>query len=223
MTPVSSARTAKISVLWIEDQWKLASGGMLPVIKSGARAELVIPLEYLANEGDRERWSTESTILMLKKETELFACVTLSNVPVAERRKLEKIPYAKASRGYVKIVLGGDLSLAVSPGRKGKLNDCVCKIPDLNETALSVNEAYKKITSVFEPERRSNAGNVFSLVWLYEGVNLVSLDDIRMRLTGDAPSVADDEGREPATRTQQERQPRRSKKKPARGQQEMKF
>ncbi len=191
MTPDSTERTVKIPVQWIDGQWQLVGGGKLPKLVSNACADLVMPAIFLADEDQRARWSEEITVPFLQKGTELFARVSLDNVPDFLRSKLEKMPHGFGrSAGYVKIVLDGDLSLAVTLGKKGKLSDCNCKIPALNDTAKSVNEAYKKIVTVFEPKRRSTAGNVFSLVWLERDGRIISLDDIRELTTNAAASNA---------------------------------
>ena len=191
MTPSSSERTVKIPVQWIDGQWQLVGGGKLPALVSNACADLVIPAISLADDYQRARWSEEITFPMLGKGTELFVRVKLDNVPESMRNKLEKMPHEfRRSGGYVKIVLDGDLYLAATLGKKAKLRDCKCNIPALNDTAKSMNEAYKKIVTVFEPNRRSNAGNVFSLAWLEQDGRFIMLDDVREQTTNDVASEA---------------------------------
>ncbi len=191
MIPDSSERTVKIPVQWIDGQWQLVGGGRLPELVANACADLVMPAIFLADEDQRARWLEEVTVPFLQKGTDLFARVSLNNVPETLMTKLETMPHGFGrSAGYVKIVLDGDLSLAVTLGKKGKLSDCNCIIPALNDTAKSVNEAYKKIVTVFEPKRRSTAGNVFSLVWLERDGRIVSLDDIREQTTNAVASNA---------------------------------
>lgn len=191
MIPDSSERTVKIPVQWIDGQWQLVGGGKLPELVCNACADLVMPAIFLADEDQRARWSEEITVPFLQKGTELFARVSLNKVPVNLQDKTESKPYVSGvpSR-FVKIVLDADLSLSLTLGKKGRLSECNCTIPALSAKAGSVNEAYKKIVTVFEPGRRSNAGNAFSLVWLEQDNRFVRLNNIREQITNAAASAA---------------------------------
>jgi hypothetical protein len=187
MVPGSNEPTVRIPVQWIDGRWQLVGGGTLPLLTANVTADLVISSSCLADEEERARWMAETTIQLLAKGTELFARVNPENVPQSQRQRLEKMtqPCPRAS-AYVKIVLDGNLSLTVTPGKKGALLDCNCQIPALDAKANSVNEAYKKIVTVFEPNRRSNSGNVFLLVFVKQNDALMSLDILREQMTNDA-------------------------------------
>jgi len=71
-----------------------------------------------------------------------------------------------------------DLRL-VAKNKKPSLSPCICFIPALQQQVESVNEAYTKISLAFEPKRRSNAGNVFLVVFVEQDAYVVSLDTLR--------------------------------------------
>ena len=56
-----------------------------------------------------------------------------------------------------------------------------CLIPSLNDQASSINEAYTKIVRAFDPKRRSDTGNVFSVVYIEANDRMVPLDTLRER------------------------------------------
>jgi hypothetical protein len=58
-----------------------------------------------------------------------------------------------------------ELQLRIRTGKDATLVDCECEIPAINATAKSVNEAYTRISTNFEPSRRSHTGNVFNCVF----------------------------------------------------------
>lgn len=83
----------------------------------------------------------------------------------------------------VKVCLQEPLRLELRGTSKPRLLDCRCHIPalkaDEKQFADSLNEAYTRISEVFEPTRRSHTGNIFLLcaVKLPKGWTL--LDNLR--------------------------------------------
>lgn len=67
----------------------------------------------------------------------------------------------KAEEVYVLAVLKEDLFMMIPAGRDGKLERCKVLVPALEEEFESLNQAYSGMARVFEPWRKSVAGNVF--------------------------------------------------------------
>jgi hypothetical protein len=185
MIPEPGDRTVKIPAEWRGGKWQLFGGGELPKLKDGAIVDLVFPAIYLAEPEDVERWTEEITLRFLPKGTELFVRITLKNVPPAMLQKtFEKDFQSGVPCRFVLIVLDEDLGITLVPGKKGLLTYCRCLIPALGETAESVNEAYKKIATQFEPTRRSTSGNIFLYAFIEQNGRLVKLDTLRDQLPG---------------------------------------
>jgi hypothetical protein len=183
MTSDQHEHTVKIPAQWRDGKWQLVGGGELPKLHDGAIVDIVFPANYLTDPEDTQRWTSEITVPFLPKSTELLIHVNSEMVPpdllnkTVERRD-------RTRRRFVQVVLQADLSISLVPGKKGTLNDCLCLIPTIEQTAESVSEAYKKIATVFEPARRSNAGNVFRLAFIEQENRLIKLDMIRDEITG---------------------------------------
>ena len=185
MIPEPGDRTVKIPAEWRGGKWQLFGGGELPKLKDGAIVDLVFPAIYLSEPEDIARWTEEITVPFLSRGTELFVRVTLSNVPRAMLDKtVEKNFKSGVPCRFVLIVLEEDLGISLVPGKKGLLTSCRCSIPDISAEAESVNEAYKKIATEFEPKRRSTAGNIFMLAFIEHKGHLVKLDTLRDELPG---------------------------------------
>jgi len=61
----------------------------------------------------------------------------------------------------VEVKLIEPLNLIIRGSKDANLDKVNCFIPSLNSEAYSLNEAYTKISQVFEPKRASHTGNVF--------------------------------------------------------------
>lgn len=69
----------------------------------------------------------------------------------------------------MEIVLDDRLLLITRGTKRAVLADASCVIPALGGLkASSLNEAYRRISERFEPERRSVGGNVFRSVYYFE-------------------------------------------------------
>ena len=175
----------------MDGQLQLHGGGKLPALVNNASADLVMQANCLADEDQRVRWSRKNTSHMLDTGTELFVRVQLVYVPEEMRSQLEKMPHGfKRPCGWVKVVLYGYLKLAMTLGKKVTPMDRECKSPALAHTAKSVHEAYKQFAIANEPARRSNAANVFSVVFITRAEKVHKLNDIRDQLKNASASVA---------------------------------
>lgn len=83
----------------------------------------------------------------------------------------------------VKVCLQQPPFLELRGTSKPRLLDCRCHIPALQNQerhqADSLNEAYTRISEVFEPTRRSHTGNIFSLCVVKLSTGWVLLDNLR--------------------------------------------
>lgn len=180
MIPDPHEQTVRIPAKWSNGQWQLFDGGALPELKDGSIVDLVFPARCLKHLDDIELWTQEVTLPFLPAGTPVYARVNAQKVPPPLLERLAKnVRSNRATTGYVQVTLHKDLTITVVPGKKGKLNDCQCSIPALDETAESLNEAYKKIAITFEPNRRSNSGNIFLLAFIEQDGHLKSLDKLR--------------------------------------------
>lgn len=125
--------------------------------------------------------AAEDDIVLLEKGSVLWARVNSDEIPpdVAKFRT-RKTTSAGNSMFFVAIYLTEDLRL-IAKNRKPSSSPCLCFIPALQQQVESLNEAYTKISRTFEPTRRSNANNVFLVVYVEEGSHVVRLDTLRQR------------------------------------------
>ena len=144
----------------------LIDGTSLPALRKEALADLILDASSLVNEADRLRFTQEASAEILGKGTALWARVKIDDIPASLRAHRESKKSSASSLAFVKFVLDAPLRLIGSEGKQPVLSDCVCRIPSLPHVACaSVNEAYTRISEVFEPSRRSHTGNVFSCVF----------------------------------------------------------
>lgn len=70
--------------------------------------------------------------------------------------------------GFIEIILDAPQIITLRGAKKGRLKDCPIYIPALlDNSAKSINHAYKIIVQKFEPWRRSTTANVFQKVFYH--------------------------------------------------------
>ncbi len=136
--------------------------------------------ELILSEAD---FADKNLFRQLAKETEVEflpeGTSLLVNVSTKERiaEKLEEkiirtgkdTPQGKYG-GYIEIILHAPQQMKLRGTKQGQLLDCPIFIPALpEESAKSINHAYKIISTKFEPWRRSNTGSVFLKVFYKNG------------------------------------------------------
>jgi hypothetical protein len=182
--PDKFARSVRLQVKIDNGQVMQADGQPLPKLKNKARGELVLySIFSLEDEKDRVFYITEHEVSFLTAGNVLWARV--NNDPIG--KELEKFRIGRRtakgeSSQFVQFTLETDLLLILRPGKNAVLTGCNCSIPAIDDIAASVNEAYTKISSVFEPKRRSHAGNVFQCVFVEQNELLIPLETMRMRI-----------------------------------------
>ncbi|HWQ93270.1 MAG TPA: hypothetical protein VN673_16465, partial [Clostridia bacterium] len=179
--PEKTARTVRFNVNLDDGLCTLADRKPLPKLKKGASAELVVYASDLLDREQREDLITEHSILLLEKGHRLWARIKEDEIPEPLKSHREKIViYPGTPALGIAFDLKDDLKLKMRAAKGSVLCDCECNIPALKLSAASVNEAYTRISTAFEPSRRSHGGNVFNCVF-FEGKNgLHALGDLRM-------------------------------------------
>jgi hypothetical protein len=126
--------------------------------------DLVVPAFAVVNADDLE-WLTRSDVrLLFEKDTLLLCRVSGRQVPpgLVEKCRAEVVPNSASRGAFVEVVLLEPLYLRSQGTKRSKLDAAKCVVPALdNLAAESLNEAYRRISEVFEPKRRSFGGNVF--------------------------------------------------------------
>lgn len=178
--PDKTARTIRLNVFISEGVCTLADGTALPKIKQGALAELVIHAGDLLDDDERKILVSERNILFLPRGTQLWARVKEDEVPEKIKpHRVEMKVYPVVPELVVAFNLQEDLNLTIRVAKGSVLADCKCYIPSLGFEAKSVNEAYARISTAFEPSRRSHTGNVFNCVFAKLNGALRPLADLR--------------------------------------------
>ncbi|KAA0895465.1 hypothetical protein [Oryzomonas rubra] len=182
--PDQFARSVRLQVKIVNGQVMQADGQPLPKMKNESRGELVLYSVFsLEDEKDRVFHTTEHVAPFLNTGNLLWARV--NNDPI--EKELEKFRIGRRtakgeSHQFVQFALETELFLILRPGKNAVLTGCNCSIPALGDNAASVNEAYTKISTVFEPKRRSHTGNVFQCVYIEQNDMLIPLETMRMRI-----------------------------------------
>ncbi len=180
MIPDPFERTVRIPVQWIDGQWQLIGGGKLPEMNPNVCAELFMLAVALANDDERDRWTSGETVPFIQAGTVLFGQVNRNRVPANLRvHALEKNYKMGHPSAFVQFSLLSDVSLSLTPGKKAGLTGGKCRIPSLGIEVDSINEALTRISQSFEPDRKSFGGNVFLKVFVERHSRMVSLDDLR--------------------------------------------
>jgi hypothetical protein len=178
--PDKTARTIRLSVHISDGLCTAVNGPALPEIKKGASAELVIHAGDLLDDKERKILISERKILLLPGGTQLWARVKEDEVTEKlQPHRIEMKIYPVVPELVVAFSLLEDLSLIIRGAKGSILADCKCHIPSLDFEAKSVNEAYARISTAFEPSRRSHTGNVFNCVFSKQDGALRPLADLR--------------------------------------------
>lgn len=182
--PDKFARTVRLLIKITNGNVTLADGTPLPKIKTDARGELVLFSVYsLVDEKDRAFYAAEHEVTILIKGESLWARVNNDLIGKdLEKYRISRRSAIGETNHFVQFILDTDLALILRPGKNSVLTGCDCSIPALEGKAFSVNEAYSKISTAFEPKRRSHTGNVFQCVFVEVDDNLVPLENLRMKI-----------------------------------------
>lgn len=179
--PDPFARTVRLFVSIRNGQVILRDGQCLPKLKADTSAELLLSPFDIEDEDERARLTSEKEVPFLPSGTTLWARVKDDNVSRELKiHRTQRQVWPAGQELVVEIKLESDLGLILRAGKTAALSGCVCKIPALQCSAASVNEAYSRISVAFEPSRRSHSGNVFRCVYSQHGDKLRLLNALRL-------------------------------------------
>jgi hypothetical protein len=164
------ARTVSISIQIVKGQLLEFGGAALPTL-TDCIGDLIVPAFAVASPVDRERLTKEELVELFQRDTVLRCRLSARHIP--EDRlpscQFHKVPHAHIHSAFVEIVLDEALNLRKRGSKSPRLNDARCHVPALRNAAYeSLNEAYRRISEVFEPTRRSAGGNVFLNVYHFD-------------------------------------------------------
>lgn len=169
--------------------------GALPNIKEDTLCRLIVPV-FGVDKENQKQLVFEKTITLLPKGSRIFMAIKIESGNNVERSLLEKHGEwreqlsseikSRSSRnilqnGPVEIILCSDLKLTLRGTKRAKLESCDCYIPLLDANAGSLNQAYTKISQVFERHRASHTGSAFRSMYYFDQAKgeCISLDDLR--------------------------------------------
>jgi hypothetical protein len=167
-------KTTRIPFRFVKGKFvHLGDGTEINELTEDCIGDILVETWKVTNADRVQEYDTEVEVDFLPKGTKLLARVNSTHVPDRLRERLSE---EKAMIGdvTVEIMLEEDLRLVLRGTKPAKLVDCKCFIPalqgliDKNKQPFSVNQAYARISEVFEPHRRSNTGNVFNVVHYYD-------------------------------------------------------
>lgn len=164
MVRTDPERSVRIPFKVVDGALKYFYGGKLPQLRDGTIGDLVVPHSSLLDSKERDRLEQERIELLLPAGT-LILMRMRNAVQSANRSgcRLNPPTFPPGEGMFVELLLTEDLSLRLRGSKPGALEPAECSIPALGEkaTAASLNHGYRLISEVFEPTRRSHAGNVF--------------------------------------------------------------
>lgn len=160
--PDSSSRMVSIPVQIVNGKVE-GFGKQLPVLKD-CIGDLIVPAFAVRHVGDLEWLTGEESRLVLEADTPLLARVSGSQVPptLLKKCRAERVRDSLLPGAFVEFFLVDPLYLRIRGTKTPTLEPAACVVPVLDALQVeSVNEAYRRISEAFEPDRRSYGGNVF--------------------------------------------------------------
>lgn len=180
--PDPFARTVRLFVKITAGQCVMLDGSPLPKLKKGTTAEVILPAYSFEDDLELRMFTQEYEVPFLPAGSCLW--VKVKDDPKLEtskaKHRITKQPPLEGNTLFVPISLGADLNLHIRAGKHSKLGEASIHIPTLDLYAKSINEAYSRVSAVYEPSRRSHAGNVFQEVYYEVDSKLDRLNRLRL-------------------------------------------
>lgn len=167
--PDAFAKTVSIPVHVRGGKIVSFGGGGLPDLEDCV-GDLIVPAFAVKDPEALKYLSGEKVDEVLPKGAILLCRLGGRHVPaeLLERCRFEHVPNWPEKAPFVELRLEEPLHLRWRGTKKAKLEPTMCTVPALeNRHVESVNEAYRHVTEVFEPQRRSAGGNVFLNVYYF--------------------------------------------------------
>lgn len=155
-------------------------GGAMPELAEGAIGDLLVPASDFVNDYDRVRCERQAREKLLSKGVTLMFRMRQGKAEPKRRGVRQGLETVPPSSGLlVAVTLKEDLFLLLRGTKPARLEPVECTIPALESDAKSLNHAYRLTSEVFEPRRRSHAGNVFQEAFVNNGTVWAELDALR--------------------------------------------
>jgi hypothetical protein len=142
-------------------------GGEMPKLREGAVMDLITEEAAFLDPSELERFNKEDFPEILPKGNEMYAVIAHRHQPfhqVAE--KISAFPSPGGDTVLIPFKLAEPLHLHLRGTRKAELTLCLCDLGiEGEEFPRSVNQAYSRLSEIYEPWRRSHTGNVFMKVY----------------------------------------------------------
>lgn len=161
----------------VTDEGSLAFyyGGPLPKLRAGTIADLVVPAHAFEVPYQLELLQRTDKVEVLAKGALLAVHISERSLAKLDASLLPHVhplegnhPTLPAGGHWVRAVLQDPLLASIRGAQVAELTACRVCIPALERTVASVNEAYTRISEVFESHRRSHTGNVFEKVCYWD-------------------------------------------------------
>lgn len=180
-------KTVKIPIRIVNGSIKYFYGGELPQIIDGAIGELVLQENALYDDRFIKIAQMENEVQILPKGSIIMVGVDSSQTPEILRPHLRNLTLARTSLSYgmatnndfVEVRLKEPLKLLLRGSKKSSLKSVRCFIECLKKEAESLNDAYSKISTDFEPQRRSHTGNAFQKCWYNHNNEWLPIEALR--------------------------------------------
>ena len=185
----STERRVVIPIVVRSDELRPFYGGDMPKFKEGTIGELILDDESFLDPNDLDRFSVEYDQIILRGETQLFACMRLRDEFPSTPDVVQGItvdPPLDHKSGLIPFTLETDLVLHLRGTKPAELERCTCRLDTIaGARAVSVNNAYSQLSERYEPWRKSHTGNVFTEVYFLEDGIAKRLDLLRQRATAE--------------------------------------
>jgi hypothetical protein len=184
--PDASKRTVAIPIKIVNGALVTFEGQPLPALKD-CIGDLLVPAFALKNQEDLGRLTAEKVRPLFQKGEMLLCRLGARHIPqnLVSKCRREKVPDSTADGAFIEIVLEEPLQIRTRGTKSPTLEPVKCRIPALaGVEPQSLNEAYRRISEVFEPTRRSAGGNVFLNIYYFvpERQQWRPLDELRSGL-----------------------------------------
>ena len=180
IVPEHFTRSVRLPLRLSGETWRLLDGGPIPSLREGTIGDLIVDADAFLKADELDEWTRERDVAVLAAGETLWVRLNKDRVdgPLAQHKVERQSPPAECFHA-VCFQLKQDLGLKLRGAKKAVLNDCLCFIPSLNQQLKSVNETATRISTVFEPSRRSHSVNVFKNVYYERRGILYPLEKLR--------------------------------------------
>lgn len=139
------------------------------VLVADAQADLLIGINSITDKTLIDWAMNERVVDILPAESQLLFVLSSRALPENIQYKLsaEEKKGSLLGKSFVAARLKAPLNLRIR-GARGSLDDVSCYVEAIKETVPSINQAYTRLSEVYEPWRKSHTGNAFNLVYYFD-------------------------------------------------------